>query len=290
MNCSRRFFLQSSVKGLPLAFSLSATRTLGAAMGAGDVRLGVQTYSFRDMLSTPGDTTDKMIAAMRQLRLLECEVFEPTLQPPALSAAAPWRMAGGKPTEASLSGRPPEGPPTSAENANEIAIREWRLGPGLDDVKAAAEKFRRAGIRVLAFNYGLHDSCTDEEIERGLEMTRALGAEILSASTTLSMAKRAVPFFEKHGIQLAVHGHSNASDPNHFATPASFAEALGMSDRYRVNLDIGHFVPPVSIRWLTFVRITHASRISTSRIEKLTTGPTCPGARETLPLQRRCGC
>src|ERR1700737_4637127 len=113
MQCSRRRFVEFALTGLPAvaAFgggaversSASAASVGEAATGA--VRLGVQTYSFRDMLGTPGDMTDKMIAAMRELGLTECEVFEPTLQPPILSADAPWRMTGGSPPPASFFGR-----------------------------------------------------------------------------------------------------------------------------------------------------------------------------------------
>ena len=38
-----------------------------------------------------------------------------------------------------------------------------------------------------------------------------------------------------------MHGHSNISDPNEFATPESFAAAMKMSKYFKVNLDIGHF-------------------------------------------------
>jgi sugar phosphate isomerase/epimerase len=242
VNLSRRAFLELSAAGLPLTLGLSGDRLLARPSEAQGVRLGVQTYSFRDMLQTSGDMTDKMIAAMQELGLTECEVFEPTLQPPALSADAPWRMTAGKPSEASLLGRPPTGAPTAAQLASREAVRQWRLGEGLDQVRAAAAKFKRAGIRVFAFNFMLKDSCTDEEVERGFQMTHALGAKVMTASTTLTMAKRTVPYVEKHKVLLSLHGHSNLSDPNQFATPESFAQGLAMSPYYRVNLDIGHFV------------------------------------------------
>ena len=178
------------------------------------MRLGVQTYIFREWLGKPGDMTDKMIAAMRQLGLTECEMWEPSLMPPGV-----W---------------PPH-------DGYRDAVRKWRLSSGLEDIKAHAAKLKDAGIRVFAFNYGLDDKCTDEEVTRGIEMTHALDAKVMTVSTTLSMAKRSVPFFEKAGLPLALHGHSKVSDPNEFATPASFEAGLAMSKLYRINLDIGHF-------------------------------------------------
>jgi sugar phosphate isomerase/epimerase len=38
-----------------------------------------------------------------------------------------------------------------------------------------------------------------------------------------------------------MHGHSNLTDPNEFATPDSFAAAMKMSRFFKINLDIGHF-------------------------------------------------
>ncbi|MBS0614279.1 MAG: hypothetical protein JSS24_13975, partial [Proteobacteria bacterium] len=240
INLSRRGFIQlGAAVGLPL---LLGTDRLGATPPAdGGVRLGVQTYSFRDMLGTPGDMVEKMIAAMLELGLTECEVFEPTLQPPELSANASWRVVAGNPTEASLFGRPPPkaAVPSAEQVANREAIRRWRLGPALEQVRLAAEKFKRAGIRVFAFNYLLKDDCTDAEVDRGFELADALGTNLMTASTTLTMAKRTVPFVAKHQAVLALHGHSNLTDPNQFATPESFAQGLAMSARYRINLDIG---------------------------------------------------
>jgi len=247
---SRRTFLRLAAMSVPGCAALAA---------APEVRLGVQTYSFREWLGKPGDMTDKIIAAMRQLGINECEMWEPSLQPPSL-----W-------------------PPSSDDSYRE-GVRKWRLGSGLDDIKAHAARLTAAGIRVFAFNYGLDDQCTDEEINRGIAMTRALGAKVMTVSTTLSMAKRSVPFFEKDGLILALHGHSNVSDPNQFATPASFAAGLAMSRLYRVNLDIGHFTAgdfdPVG-----FIK-THHERITNLHIKdrKRHDGPNMPFGQGDTPI------
>jgi sugar phosphate isomerase/epimerase len=255
MQYSRRAFVGFALASLPAAAFAAPDRTANAKIDG--VRLGVQTYSFRDMLGTPGDMVDKMIAAMQELGLAECEMFEPCLQPPSLSADAPWRVVAGKPTEASLLGHMPTKAPGAAEIAHLEAVRRWRLGEGLDQVSAAAAKFKKAGLRIFAFNYLLKDSCTDAEIERGLQMTKACGTRIMTASTTLTMAKRSIPFFAKHDVVLGLHGHSNLEDPNQFATPASFEQGLAMSELYRINLDIGHFAA-AGFDSLAFIRAHHA--------------------------------
>ena|ERR1035437_1070844 len=72
-------------------------------------------------------------------------------------------------------------------------------------------------------------------------MAQALGVKTITSSTTLRVMKRVVPFAEKYKITVAVHGHSNIKDPNQFATPESFEQAMAMSKYFAVNLDVGHF-------------------------------------------------
>ena len=111
----------------------------------------------------------------------------------------------------------------------------------MDHFKAIRRKFDDAGIRLHAYNLSFNDGFSDEEIDRGFEMAKALGVGIITASSTLSAAKRMAPFADKHKIIVAMHGHDNVKDPNQFATPESFAQAMAMSKYFWVNLDIGHF-------------------------------------------------
>lgn len=204
-------------------------------------RFGIQTYSFRDMLPQPGDMVEKMIAACRTLGVDMIELFEPTIYPPEFSTNAPWAFVAGKPTQASLFGRPPEGPkPADAQRTREL-IRAWRLATPIRHFEEMHRRFRRGGIEVQAFNFGLKEDCTDAELDWGFAVTRALGTRIMTASTTLSMARRTVPFAAKYKTFLGLHGHSNLRDPNQLATPDSFTRALAMSPWYRLNFDIGHF-------------------------------------------------
>jgi sugar phosphate isomerase/epimerase len=189
------------------------------------VRVGVQTYSFRDLPRPPGgDAVETVIKAMRECGLSECELFAPQVEPEFNEA----REARGR-------GRSPGAQPGRED------LRKWRLETPLDHFRAVKKKFDAAGITVYGYNYSANQSFTDAEIDRGFEMARALGAEIITMSTTLDVAKRIQPFAEKHRMIVAMHGHSKVEDPNEFATPESFAKALQMSKYFKVNLDIGHF-------------------------------------------------
>jgi len=129
----------------------------------------------------------------------------------------------------------------AARKAEREELRKWRTTVSLDYFKGIRKKFDAAGINLYGYNYSFNDSFTDEEIDRGFDMAKALGVKIITASTTLPVAKRVVPFAEKHKMIVAMHGHSNLTDPNQFAKPESFAAAMAMSKYFKVNLDIGHF-------------------------------------------------
>jgi sugar phosphate isomerase/epimerase len=99
------------------------------------------------------------------------------------------------------------------------------------------------------------------------------------------MAKRVIPLVEKHRMLVAMHGHSNLSDPNQFATPESFEQALAMSPRYRINLDIGHF-SAAGFDPVAFIR-AHHDRITNLHIKdrKNNDGPNAPFGQGDTPIR-----
>lgn len=202
-----------------LAFPRLAAAALDSRVAG--VRVGVQTYSFRELRRPAGgDAVDTIVAAMTACGLGECEVWAPQIEP----------------LQPSGRGRPPAEVQKSRED-----LRGWRLDTTLEHFKAIRRKFAAAGISIYAYNYSPNASYTDEEIDRGFEMTRALGAEIITASTTIEVATRMAPLAEKHKMVVAMHGHSNTSAPGEIASPESFAAAMKLSKYFKVNLDIGHF-------------------------------------------------
>jgi sugar phosphate isomerase/epimerase len=208
------------------------------------VRLGVQTYSFRDLPRPAGaaDSVDLVIKAMLAAGVGECELFAPQLEPQFSQGA---RGARGAPLS-------PE-----AIKARED-LRKWRLESSLDHFRNVRKKFDAASLTIFAYCYNMNASFTDAEIDRGFEMTKALGTGIMTTSTQMDVAKRIAPLAEKHKIVVGLHGHSNISDPNEFATPESFAVAMKMSKYLKVNLDVGHFTA-ANYDALAYIREHHAN-------------------------------
>jgi sugar phosphate isomerase/epimerase len=172
------------------------------------VWVGAQSYSFRDR------PLDQAIQGYKDVGIGLCELWQGHVEPPQ---------------------------PQGSGRAGRDSLRKWRLETPLDEFAKVRKKFDDAGILLYAYNYSFNDSMSDEEIDRGFLMTKAMGVKYITASSTLTAARKVAPFAEKHKITVAMHGHSNITDPNQFAKPESFAAAMALSKWFAVNLDIGHF-------------------------------------------------
>jgi len=166
------------------------------------VQIGAQSYSFRDR------PLDDAIKAYVEIGLNCCELWSGHVEP---------------------------------KDLNRADRRNWRLTTPLNYFTLIGEKFQKAGVDLYAYNYSFKDDFTDEEIKRGFEITKALGAKVITASSNVNTAKRIDPYAKQYKIRVGMHNHSNIR-PNEFATPEDFAKAMeGMSEYICVNLDIGHF-------------------------------------------------
>ena len=168
------------------------------------VQIGAQSYSFRDR------PLDACIDAYRAVGLGECELWQGHVEP---------------------------------RNMKSEELKAWRLTVPLSHFHQIREKFDRAGVLVYAYNLSFRPEMTDAEIERGFEMAKALGAEQITASATVSVAPRVDKYAQKYEIVVGFHGHDRTDRPDEFSTAETFARALEGASRYlAVNLDVGHFV------------------------------------------------
>jgi sugar phosphate isomerase/epimerase len=217
------------------------------------VMLGAQSYSFREK------PFDQMLQAFVDTGLGECELFAPHIEP---------RSAQG----------------TDPKVARE-EIRKWRTSISLDEFTKARKKFDAAGVNLYAYNYSFKDDFSDAEIDRGFEMAKALGVGVITASSTVTSAKRVVPFAEKHKIKVAYHGHSDITHPNEFATPESFAQALAMSKQFQINLDIGHFTA-ANYDAVAYLKEHHAQiPVIHLKDRKKNQGPNTPWGEGETPIK-----
>jgi len=240
---SRRDFVKAAVTALPLA-GLNSTFAWGGKINSTvkGVRLGTITYSFRDFPRSPGtDNVDAVIQALTECGIGEIELFSPNVEP---------GLAGGF----------SRGSDASRDQAR-AQLRQWRLSTPMGYFQAIRKKFDAAGINIYAYTMNYRGEFTDDEIDKTFEQAKALGVNLISSSTQVSMTKRLLAFADRHQIYLAFHGHAEYDNPDEFSTPATFQQALDTSKYAKINLDIGHFTAanenPVSYIEQHHYRISH---------------------------------
>jgi len=258
------------------------------------VQLGICTYSFRSMPRTGADSVEDVIRAMKECGGTVCELFSPQLEPQSpINSGAPNR---GQQASAVADG--PSGDPQARaaamrarQNSPEAKkfreqVRAWRLNTPAEHFRAIRRKFNDAGIDIYAYTLNFREDYTDPELDKCFEQAKALGAKTIASSTQLSVAPRLVSFAEKHKIYVALHGHNNTADPNEFSSPETFQKALGMSDWFRINLDIGHFTgagfDPVSYIQENQAKITHLHM----KDRKKKDGPNEPFGEGDTPIKQ----
>ena len=221
------------------------------------VQLGAQSYSFRDR------PLDGAIQGLAAAGLGSVELWQGHLEP-----RQNWRELD-----------------EAARKSAREELRKWRLTTPLATFKEAGDKFRAAGIEVYAYNYSFRDDFSDEEMDRGFEMAKALGAKVLTASSNQKTVARIDASARKHKMRVGLHNHSRI-DPNEFATAADLEKAMASHSEFIcTNLDIGHFAA-ANQDSVEFIKKHHA-RIVTLHVKdrKRDQGPAVPFGTGDAPIK-----
>ena len=226
---SRRDFGRIVAAGIPASLalanlSLSAVAKINSRING--VLIGAITYSFRAMAAAD------IVKAYVTIGLGEMELMSNHAE--AL-AGAPAVFGGGR-----RGGLTPE--QQAERDAAVKALRDWRMSATAATFAAVRKLIEDAGIDVKLLCYNMNARTTqNDEIEYAFLMAKALGAEAISTSTQVSMAKRLAPFADKHKMNVGFHGHANTQNPDEVATPESFAAVMAASKYLGANLDVGHY-------------------------------------------------
>jgi sugar phosphate isomerase/epimerase len=267
-----------SLAALPLARGFAAVNST-----IHGVRIGVQSASF----TYSGIGLDGIIQTMRDLGIAEIDMMSEhvenylggPVQLPGTGRPGPWTRPPGTPPPGGAprgAGRP-RGGGRGMDPAVREGLRNWRLNVGLDKYREVGKKFQDAGLKFFSYNLSFNDSFTDAEIDKGFQMTKALGTSIITASSPLSVFPRLIPFAEKHDVIVALH--------NHVIGPDDFAQAMKLSPHFWVNLDVGHFFAS-GYDPLAYIREHHA-RITNIHIKdrKKNQGAEMPFGQGDTPLK-----
>jgi hypothetical protein len=206
-----------------------------------EVRFGVRTSSFRGLPRVPdADPIQTLIEALGACGVRDCELCAPQVEAQFGAAHA------GHHTKAKMS-----------PQMMRRELRKWRLRTPASYFRAIGDRFRSADIAVHAYAYDSDPSFTDEEIDYGFTAAKALGAAILTASTTLDVAARIAPFADRHRMVVALGGDPR-DDPHALGTPPRVGAAMNMSTYFRISLDIGRFTA-ANLDAVAYLRDHHAA-------------------------------
>jgi sugar phosphate isomerase/epimerase len=162
---------------------------------------------------------------------------------PAAGMAPPAAPGDGQRRGGGRGGRAQMTPEQQAEmKAAQDAQDKWRMSATDATFEPVIKLWKDAGIdlRLLTYNMNVN-STTDDQIEYGFMMAKALGVKAITTSTQVSMAKRLAPFADKHRIPVGFHGHDQTQNPDEMSTEATFETVMSASPYIWANLDIGHY-------------------------------------------------
>ena len=241
MPTRRRFnalLLATFAAGARSSFAAPASGLIGG------VRLGLESYSLMPLRGTD-DLEGRWIGLMHQLGFAECNVFEPLLQPVALTTKL----------QAARNAKDRQ-----AIDAAMQELNQWRSSLSVSSFREMRNKFAAAGIRFSIFSgSSLSAASTDADLEHVCSLTKALGAEMVTVAAGKSVIKRLIPLVERYDLRLGIQGRPEAhpTDPDAVARAADFEEAVGYSPRCSIDIDIGD-ATGAGFDIMPFVRKNHA--------------------------------
>jgi sugar phosphate isomerase/epimerase len=296
---TRRHFGKLALAALPVA---AASAKISSKIRG--VQIGVATFSYNN-LPLQG-LMDLIIQSMVDCGIGDCLLNPPSTEPFDLaSKARPARGGGaGRAAGGSGAGRAGGGgagrgggggrAPVSPEQAAAAeALHQWHLTVPLTYYTAIRKKFSDAGLEIYTYEPSLAANTSEADIDRACQVTKALGAHVMADNWGRSVAKRAAPIAEKHGIKVALQGrpNMNSADPDAMAKPEHFEEAMGYSKNFGISIDVGD---ATGGGWdaLKFVQDMHSRVFSLNMKDKTKAGVSMPWGqgdsriREILQLIR----
>lgn len=222
------------------------------------VRLGVITYSFRDL---PDQSAEATLEYIRQCGITHVEMMGGPAEsfagapknPVDFRAMMPiWRKRQAK-EELTEDEKKFVADVEAKGKAYREEMSAWRQKAPIEKFEAFKNMYKKAGISIYAFKpdaFGIQNS--DADIDYGLRAAKALGASHVTLehpsndAQTLRLGKAA----EKYKMKVAYHGHEQQ-------TFTLWDTALSQSPANALNLDFGHFVAAGNPNPLDIIKQKH---------------------------------
>jgi len=191
------------------------------------VQIGVITYSWRSMPSSPQDIISYCLQnGISSIELMGNVVEEYAGAPVMSKRPKNFRDLSKEEQEAT-------------ELELKVAMKElsdWRLSNIPAEKYAELRKmFDDAGIQIHIVKFA-PARWSDAEIDYAFESAKILGASGVCNEIGHDACKRLGPIAEKHGMYAIFHNHGQPGDPSF-----NFEEFLDYSPANMLNLDVGHY-------------------------------------------------
>jgi sugar phosphate isomerase/epimerase len=191
------------------------------------VQIGVITYSWRSMPSTPED----IINYCKRTGISSLELMGNIAEDYAGAPARPARPENFK----ELSDKEKADFRTQLEEYGK-KMSEWRINEASPEkYKELKAMFDEAGIHIHTVKFS-PAAWSDAEIDYAFESAKTLGAKGVTNEIGHKAAKRLGPFAEKHDMYAVFHNHGQPRD-----TTFNFEDFLVYSPNNMLNLDVGHY-------------------------------------------------
>ena len=132
--------------------------------------------------------------------------------------------------------------PEQVAATNSVAraeLQAWRLQTPASVFEEMRGRLVSAGLTVRACALSYNDSFSDDEIDATFRQAKALGVTTISSPLTMAMARRLVPFAERHKVSVAIHNQVDGNAPGAIDTPA-LKQALALSPAFTLKLDVAN--------------------------------------------------
>lgn len=227
---SRREF-GGVIAGVPLAAAMGSARLF-----ASQLPIGVSTASFRDLPRVAGrDNLDDVIRAVKAVRATHVELAFANLEPAPPSVAPVMGGSAAYPRRIVMT---PEEIAATNSSAR-AALRSFRLHAPAKPFEHMRARLESARVTVHACALVYDDSFSDDEIDGTFRQAKALGVTTVSSPLTMAMARRLVPFAQRHQVSVAIHNQADGNPGGAIDTPA-LKDALALSPAFTLKLDIGN--------------------------------------------------
>lgn len=227
------------------------------------VKLGVITYSFRDL---PDQSAEATLDYIRQCGITNIELMGGPAESFAgipknsvdFRSLAPLRRKLQQNQELTVEEKKTLDEADAKTKAYREEVSQWRQKVTMTKFEEFRTMYKKAGIDIYAFKpdaFGLQNS--DSDIDYGLRAAKALGASHVTLeytnneAHTLKLGKAA----EKYGMKIGYHGHEQQ-------TFTLWDTALAQSPANAMNLDFGHFVAAGNPNPLDIIKQKHDRIVS----------------------------